>query len=167
MDEIVIWTDVYVPPPEAFAFLVEFTNYAGYSEYLTEVRQHGDGGEGTEYELVAKWWRINYRAQTEVTGITPPERIAWRATDPLEAHGTWELEPIAAGTRVTLRMAFDADTADEGAVGIPAFVPVSWVVERVKPLVRREAEDVVERIVADLEGEPRDVELRIEVDRDA
>ncbi len=165
MDEIVIWTDVYVPPEETFAFLVEFTNYAEYSEYLTEVRQHGDGGEGTEYELAAEWWRISYRARTRVTGISRPERIAWQAIDPIEAHGAWELEPIAEGTRVRLRIAFDAETADEGAVGIPAFVPVSWVVERVKPLVRREAEDVVERIVADLEGEPRDVDLTIDVDR--
>lgn len=166
MEELVVRTDVYVPPEEIFAFLQEFTNYAEYSEYLEDVTAFGDGDVGTQYELTAAWWRISYRARTEVTAIDPPERIEWRVVDVIDANGVWRLEPIENGTRVTLRIAFDASTADTGAVRIPRFVSVGWVIDRVKPLVYREAEAVVERIVADLEGAPRDVDLDIEVRRD-
>ena len=167
MEEVVVRTDIYAPPDEVFAFLRSFTNYAEYSEYLTDVSAFGDGGPGTQYELTASWWRINYRARTEVTAIDPPERIAWRVVDVIDADGIWQLEPIENGTRVTLRIAFDASTADRGAVRLPRFVSIGWVIDRVSPLVHREAEAIVKRIVTDLEGAPRDVDLEITVDRAA
>lgn len=165
MEEVVVRTQVYVPPPKVFAFLRSFTNYAEYSEYLEDVEQYGDGRVGTEYELTASWWRISYRARTEVTEIEPPDRIEWRVIDAIDANGVWDVEPVEGGTEVTLRIAFDASTADTGAVSLPRFVSVGWVIDRVKPLVYREAEAIVERIVADLEGEPREVDLDIVVNR--
>jgi len=43
---------------------------------------------------------------------------------------------------------------------------MDWVIEKVKPLIQEEAERVVERIVADLEGRRRDVELTIHTSPD-
>lgn len=161
MEEVIVRTQVYVPPEEAFAFLREFSQYADYSEYLKEVRQYGDGNAGTQYDLRAEWWRIGYTARTEVTNIEEPERIEWRVLEAIDAYGVWTIEPQESGSIVRLRIAFDTDSADPSVVNLPRFVSVGWVIDRVKPLVTREAQDVVERVVADLEGEPRDVDLDI------
>jgi hypothetical protein len=42
---------------------------------------------------------------------------------------------------------------------LPRFVSLDWVVGKVKPILVEEAERVVERIVADVEGRRREVEL--------
>lgn len=167
MDEVIVRTRIRVPPSEAFAFLTDFPGYAKYSEYLKEVRADGDGGPGTAYELDVAWWKLSYTAHTEVVDVEEPARIRWRVTEAVDAHGAWEIEPVDDGTdsEVTLRIFFDADSADRSAVNLPRFVSIGWVIDRVKPLVVREAEDVVERIVADLEGEPRPVDLTIETRR--
>lgn len=168
MDEVVVETELRVPPEEAFAFLRDFPGYVRYSSYLDDVRQRGDGGVGTRYELALSWWRLSYTALTEVTGLDPPSRIDWRVLRAVDAHGSWEIEQKAlpedvTGSRVRLRIRYDPDSADTSAIDIPRFVSMSSIVRRVKPLVVTEAESTLERIVTDLEGEPRPVDLDIQV----
>ena len=69
--------------------------------------------------------------------------------------------------RVSLSIRFDPDTARSGALALPRFVSFDWVLGKVKPLVQEEAQRIVERIVADVEGERRDVELQIHSTPDA
>lgn len=171
MDRVVVETEVHVPPDDAFAFLIDFPGYAKYSDYLRRVEQIGDGTTGTTYELELQWWKLSYTARTEVTGIDEPERIEWRVKRVVTAHGAWEIEAIdgpdgATHSRVRLVIQYDPDSADPGALQVPRFVSLGWIVDRVTPLVREEAERTVERIVADLEGEQRPVELTIRTDRD-
>lgn len=163
MDEVIVETELAVPPDETFEFLLDFPGYVRYSEYLDHVTQRGDGGVGTRYELSLSWWRLSYTAHTEVTGIERPDRIDWRVLRAVNAHGSWEIHPIDGGSRVRLRIRYDPDSADPSAIDIPRLVSLSWIIERVKPLVITEAEETVERIVADLEGEPRPVDLDITV----
>ena len=68
---------------------------------------------------------------------------------------------------MTLVVEYAPDSADEGLLDLPRFVSLSWVVEKVTPLIQNEAERVVERIVTDLEGEHRDVELTVHTRPDA
>ena len=63
---------------------------------------------------------------------------------------------------MTFVVEYAPDSADEGLLDLPRFVSLGWVVDRVTPKVRAEAERVVRRIVADLEGEWREVEVEIE-----
>lgn len=168
MDRIEVSTVVYLPPEPIYEFLVDFPGYATLSDHLKEVRQYGDGSPGTEYHLHFAWWKLSYTAHSEVTDVTPPTRIDWKLTEDIDAHGYWEIEPDAAvppdresASRVRLVARFDPHTAKEGAINLPRFVSLSWVIEKVKPLVQREAEAVVRRLVADLEGQPREVELEI------
>ena len=63
---------------------------------------------------------------------------------------------------MTLVVEYTPDSADEGFLDLPRFISFGWVVERVTPKVRAEAEQVVRRIVADLEGERQPVEVEIE-----
>lgn len=176
MNRVEVSTTVYLPPQAVYEFLLEFRGYASYSEYLRSVRQFGDGGPGTEYELDFAWWKLRYTARSAVTEVDPPNRIEWRLIKDIDAAGRWLVEPIepepgegstASGrdgpeTRVTLVVEYAPDSADDSAVDLPRFVSLGWVIEKIKPKIRTEAERIVRRIVADLEGETRDVSLRIE-----
>lgn len=170
MDAVEVSTEVYASPERVYEFLVDFPGYGRYSEHLDEVRQHGDGGEGTEYDLVFSWWRLTYTARSRVTGMAPPERIDWRIVKDIDAAGYWAIEPLpedelpdgeSEGCVVRLRIEFSPDSADAGAVDLPRFVSISWVIERVKPLIKREAERITRRVVRDLEGRDRPVDLEI------
>ena len=171
MDEIVVSTDIFLPPEEVYEFLVDFPRYAAYSEYLTDVTRDGDGSVGTRYALRFAWWQLAYTAQAEVTDLDPPDRIEWRVVKDLRAHGRWEVDRLNSlpadapddadvASRVTFAVEFDADSA-RGALDLPMFVSFDWVIDRIRPKVVDEAERVVERIVADLEGRRRPVELRV------
>ena len=169
MDAVEVTTTVYLPPEDVYEFLLDFPRYANYSEHLTGVRQHGDGAPGTEYELDFAWWKLTYTARSRVTDVEAPNRIDWRIIKDLDAVGQWLVEPVAnegdePATRVTLRVEYAPASANSDALDLPRFVSVGWVVEKVKPKIQAEAEHIVRRIVADLEGQHREVELEINVE---
>lgn len=175
MDEVEVSTVVYVPPAEIYEFLLDFPGYAQYSEYLKEVRVDGDGSPGTRYALTFAWWKLTYTAHSEVTAVDAPTRIDWELTRDIDAKGHWRIEEVPdeapadaeTASRVRLCVEFDPDSASASGIDLPRLVSVSWVVEKVKPLVQEEAERVVERIVADIEGEPRPVELSVHATPDS
>ncbi|WP_121822151.1 type II toxin-antitoxin system RatA family toxin [Halostella salina] len=168
METVELSTLVHLPPEEVYDFLVDFPRYANYSEHLREVRRHGDGSPGTEYDLEFAWWKLTYTARSRVVAAEPPERIDWKLVKDVDAAGAWEVEEAAdeappdaeTASRVVLRIQVDVDSA-RGGLGLPRFVSFDWVVEKLKPKLRTEAEAIVERIVADLEGQRRSVDLRI------
>jgi len=175
VDSVELSTVVYVPPEEAYDFLLDFEGYARYSEYLDRVERHGEGEVGTEYDIHLQWWKLNYIVRSAVTDTDPPERIDWRIVEDLRAHGAWVVEdapessaddpeaPDDAETasRVRLVIEFDPDSASSDMLDLPALVSLGWVVDKVRPLVLKEAEKVVARIVEDLEGERREVNLTL------
>lgn len=169
-DAVEVSTVVYISPEEAYEFIMDFPRYARYSKYLNRVTQDGDGTPGTEYDLHFEWWKLSYAARSRVTDTDPPERLDWQIIKDLDAAGYWHIEPlpdeeIPAGrdeaVRVRLDIDFRPESANSDALELPRFVNLSWVIEKVRPLIQEEAERVVRRIVADLEGERRDVDLRI------
>ena len=179
MDELVVSTEVYADPEDVYAFLLDFPRYANYSEYLREVRTvTGDGGPGTKYALTFAWWKISYTARSEVTGVEPPERIDWEITKDIDAGGCWRVTPASsadsaaadpsddAPCEVALEVAFDPGSASSDALDLPRLVSFDWVLKKAIPLIRDEAEQVVERAVQDLEGSTRDVDLDVYVDSD-
>lgn len=158
-------TDVRVPPTDVFEFLLDFPAYARYSEHLESVTDHGDGGVGTEYDLTFSWWRLSQTVRSRVTGIDPPTEIRWELVGDVDASGRWVVEHAGSGgeptSRVTLVVTYDPDSAHAGWLDVPAFVSLDWVVDQVVDAVASEGERVVEAVVADLEGEPRPVELTV------
>ena len=172
-------TEVYADPEAVYAFLLDFPQYANYSEYLREVRTvTGDGGPGTRYALTFAWWKISYTAHSKVTGVEPPERIDWEITKDIDAGGRWRVTPAAtdgggdvadgadAPCEVALEVEFDPGSASPDALDLPRLVSFDWVLKKAIPLIRGEAERVVERAVRDLEGSTRDVDLDVYVDSD-
>ncbi|MFB6159641.1 MAG: SRPBCC family protein [Haloferacaceae archaeon] len=172
MDRIAVSTVVYLPPEEVFEFLVDFPRYARYSEHLRDVTRDGDGSAGTRYDLTFAWWKLTYTVRSEVTAVERPERVEWRIVSRLNATGRWRVDPLGdlpadapadadAASRVWFEVRFDPGSAGEDAVDLPRLVSLDWVLGKVKPLAVAEAERVVERVVADLEGRRRDVDLTV------
>lgn len=165
VDRIALSTVVYAPREEVFDLLLEFPRYTRYSEYLTDVERDGDGGAGTDYRLRFAWWRLSYTVHSAVTAVERPSRIEWRLTRHLDAEGFWATAPAdppageSAATRIRFEVSFDPHSAEPDAVSLPRFVSLDTVVDRVRPVVVDEAERVVERAVADVEGRRRDVDV--------
>lgn len=167
MDTIEVSTVVYRPKADVYEFLVDFPRYAVLSEYLREVQQDGDGSAGTNYRLHFAWWKLSYTVHSEVTDLDSPERIDWELTRGLDARGSWVLESEAppadrdVATRIRFLVRYDPHSASTERIDLPRFVSLNWVIAKARPLVRREAERIVERLVTELEGESRPVELEI------
>ena len=175
MDSVDVSTVVYVPPKEIYEFLMDFPGYARYSKYLKDVEQRGDGSPGTRYALRFAWWKLSYVAKSQVVAVDPPTEIDWKITKDLHATGHWRITTLPAevpegedhACEVRLSVEFDPGSASSDALDLPRLVSMDWVIEKVKPLIQEEAERVVERIVADLEGESRPVELTIHTKPDS
>lgn len=172
MEELVVTTVVYADQEEVYDFLRDFPGYASYSEHLRRVRQAGDGGEGTRYALEFAWWKLTYTAESKVTALEPPGRIDWQLVGDFEARGSWSVESMAeipsdapddadSASEVTFEVRYEPSSVHGGMVDLPRLVSLDWVIEKARPLVEREAERVVERAVADLEGRERAVQLTV------
>lgn len=165
MDEVEVSAVIYRPPDEVFEFITDFPRYARYSEYLDGVRQHGDGSAGTHYDIRVSWWKLSYTARSKVTDVDPPRRLDWRLVRDADARGYWGVEPAPdAGndgdaSRARLYIAFDPDSVQPGTIELPRFVSFDWLVRKLKPKVLEEAQRIVERMVTDIEGERRPVDL--------
>lgn len=170
VDEIEVSTVVYASPEETFAYLTDFEGYTGFTEYLEAVRQDGDGGVGTRYDFVLSWWKLSYTATSEVTGLEPPERIDWKLVGSLDARGSWHLEEVLSeapddretATRIRFVADYRTDSIENAPIDIPRFLSTDAVVRKIKPVALDEIGDVVQHIVAELEGQTRDVDLHVE-----
>lgn len=156
-------TTVARPPGAVFEHVTDFASYPSYTKYLRDVGVRGDGDVGTEYRLHFGWWRLTYDAHTRVTGLDAPNTLDWEVTRDLDARGRWIVDEDG-GDRsdVRFRVHYDPTSVSAGAVDLPTLVPLDWVVERVVDLIEEEGRRVVERLVADIEGEARSVDLSIE-----
>ncbi|RQG97831.1 SRPBCC family protein [Natrarchaeobius chitinivorans] len=169
MDRILLSTVAHRPPEEVFPYVRSFTDYPRYTDHLTDVRVDGDGDVGSVYDLHLAWWKLTYTANSKVTSITPPNSLEWRLVEDVDARGEWRVEPepeaAPAGeetaSRIFFEAVYDPYSADKNAISLPRFVSLDWVVDRVTPRLLSEAELVVERLVEDIEGQRRDVELTV------
>ncbi|TYT61403.1 SRPBCC family protein [Natrialba swarupiae] len=169
MDRILLSTVAYRPPEEVFPYVRSFTEYPRYTEHLKGVRVDGNGDAGSVYDLQLAWWKLTYTASSKVTAISPPESLEWRLVEDVDARGEWRVEPepeaapadAETASRIFFEALYDPHSADESAISLPRFVSIDRIVDRVRPRLVEEAETVVERLVEDIEGDRRDVELTI------
>ena len=169
MDRILLSTVVYRSPDVVFPQLRSFTEYPRYADHLESVTRHGDGGVDTCYDLRFSWWKLTYTARSKVIAIDEPNSLEWRLVKDIDAHGEWrvEAEPESApdgeetASRIYFEATYDPHSADANAVSLPQFVSLDWVIRKIKPRLLEEAGTVVSRLVADVEGRSREVELTI------
>ena len=157
MDELVVSTVVYRPRNEVYDFLIRFPQYAAYSDHLREVLTRSESEEteesNTRYGLKFAWWKLTYTVESEVTDTNRPHTIDWRIVENLNAHGRWRLTKIEDDS-------FPLTAPD--AADVATRVTFEGVIDRLEPAIRNEAKETVERVVADLEGRTRPVELTVE-----
>ncbi len=178
MKSLEVSTVTYVEADEAYEFLLDFPGYAEYTDYITDVTQDGDGGAGTGYEIEFSWWRLSYTAETEVTNVDSPTEMEWEVQKDIDAKGKWLVEELdeddfpedapedaTDACEVTLVIYYDDGSVSSDAINLPRFVSLGTVIKKVTPIVSQEGEKVVERVVEDLEGEERDVDLNIDFEK--
>jgi len=187
VDTVEVSTVVYLPPADVYEFLLDFPGYADYSTHLRDVEQRGDGGPGTAYALEFAWWKLSYTAHSRVTAVDPPTRIDWTLTEDIDANGSWLIEALSTppsppsrneaaadalecaandaeepvASRVTLKIQCNTSTVDSSVLDLPPLVSFERVIQTGQELVVSEGERIVERIVADLEGGTRGVDLSV------
>ncbi|ELZ12771.1 SRPBCC family protein [Natrinema thermotolerans] len=169
MDRILLSTLAHRSPEEVFPYVRSFTEYPRYTDHLKEVRVNGDGGVGSVYDLELAWWKLSYTARSRVTDISAPTSLTWRLVNHLDARGEWRVEPepesappdAETASRIYFEAVYDPHSANEDAISLPRLVSLDWVVRKVEPKLLNEARTVVERLVADIEGRQRDVELTV------
>ncbi|WIV65822.1 SRPBCC family protein [Natrialbaceae archaeon AArc-T1-2] len=184
MDRILVSTVVYRPPETVFPYLESFTDYPRYADHLEAVSRRDDGRQvradgdvvdptdelvGARYDLQLSWWKLSYTARSEIVDVDEPTSLEWRLVKDLDARGEWRVEPepesapehAKTASRVYFDASYDPHSANEEAVSLPRFVSMGWVIDKIRPRLLSEAERVVNRLVADVEGEPRSVEFDV------
>lgn len=166
-------TTIHAPPTDVYDFLRDVEGYSAYSDHVRSVTRRGDGEPGTEYAIALSWWLLSYTLRVRIVRLDPPERIDWRVARDVDAHGAFRLEPTTVddpsvdhATRASLTVRYDPDSTDEGALSLPKLVPMSMVLDRLRPIVEREARRIVDRVVVELEGEPRQATLAVQTSSD-
>jgi ribosome-associated toxin RatA of RatAB toxin-antitoxin module len=165
VDAIEASTTLYATPEAVFAFIQDFSGSETYSENVDAVEQYGDGGPGTDYRITVSWWRLSYTSHQRVTAVEEPSRIDWRTTDAVRARGSWRIQPVEppadreVATELRLRIEFDPASMRGGS--FTRLLPFDALVDRLSPVVAREAERVLAGMVADLEGERRPVDITV------
>lgn len=177
MERLTVETVVYQPANVVYEFLLDFPGYANYSKYLDAVKEiEADADEQARYGLRFAWWKLTYTTRSAVTETIPNERIEWTIIGKFDAGGRWVLEehetvpedaPEWAETATTVRfeVSWNPRSVDDSTIDLPRFVSLDWVIKKAKPLVDKEAERIVRRAVADLEGRTRPVDLTVETER--
>jgi uncharacterized membrane protein len=177
MERLIVETVVYRSAEEVYEFLLDFPRYGRYSEYLKTVTElDAADDEHARYALRFAWWKLQYTARSAVTDAVPPEGISWRLLNDLDAHGQWVVEgreelpadaPAWADTATAVRfeVRWKPHTVNSGALNLPRLVSLDWVINKVKPVIDREAQQVVRRAVEDLEGRERAVDVTVRTDQ--
>lgn len=149
---------IHAPREEVFAFIQEFSGTYPEARYLDGVHVRGDGGLDTEHAIAVSWWRFSAIVRARVTDLDPPGRMDWRTLRPVEATGTWRLEPHEDGTRVVLQVEFPPGRL---ALSLPDALPLDAIRHRLAGPARREARRILAGVAADLEGERREVPVAV------
>ena len=169
MNRILLSTVAHRAPKEVFPYVVSFCDYPRYTEHLESVTKRETDGKKAVYDLRLAWWKLTYTARSAVIAVEEPRSLEWELIKDINARGEWRVEPepesappgVGTASRIYFEAVYDPHSADRDAISIPRFVSLDWVIAKVEPRLLREAERVVQRLVADIEGEPRDVELTV------
>jgi len=98
--------EIHRPPAEVFAFLADGENDRRWRSGVLDVRHKSGQGKGAIYEQGVKG-PLGRRvpADYEVTAYEPDRLIRFRAiAGPVRPEGSYQLEPVDGGTRVTFAL---------------------------------------------------------------
>jgi hypothetical protein len=177
VDQLAVSTVVGRPPEEVYEFLFDFTRYSKYSDHVENVAIRGDG-VGSRFRIALSWWKLGYTLRGVVTDVDPPNRIEWAITRDVDATGHWAIErvdesdldeveglsadAVDSASLARLYLEYDPSSLGSASLGLPPLVSLGRIVDRIRPVAKREAEEIATEAVADVEGSRRPVEVTIE-----
>jgi uncharacterized protein YndB with AHSA1/START domain len=96
------------PPADVFAFLADGETGGRWRSGVLDVRHRSGSGVGAVYEQGVKGpFGRRVPADYEITEYEPDRRLGFRAiAGPVRPEGSYVLEPVDGGTRVTFSLAF-------------------------------------------------------------
>lgn len=153
MNRIEVSRSVDRSPVAVFGTVRDFSGYPAYSEYLTGVTVDGDGDSGTEYVLDIRVFGLSFDVRTRLDELDPPRRIGWSVLEDIDAAGQWIVRPAEGGngSELELVVEYDPESVDSSVVSLPFGMSFDWLASKAESLAEREAETVLDRLVADLE----------------
>jgi uncharacterized protein YndB with AHSA1/START domain len=106
MPEATNTVEIHRPPDEVFAFLADGETGPQWRAGVLDVRLRSGDGVGAIYEQGVKGpFGRRVPADYEITALEPGQHIAFRAiAGPVRPEGSYELEPVDGGTRVTFSL---------------------------------------------------------------
>jgi uncharacterized protein YndB with AHSA1/START domain len=108
MPEATNTVEIRRAPAEVFAFLADGETGPTWRAGVLDVRLKSGQGKGAIYEQGVKGpFGRRVPADYEITAYEPDRRIAFRAiAGPVRPEGSYELDPVDGGTRVTFSLSF-------------------------------------------------------------
>jgi len=110
--------DIAVPPEQVWAYIVQGTTTPVYMPMVTdfaftrEVRYE----PGDRFKMKLKVRGVEMPIEYEVTEEVVPQRLTFTSIAGMRNTTTWELTPIASGTRVTFRSDYEMPGSFVGAI---------------------------------------------------
>ncbi|MFW6383795.1 MAG: SRPBCC family protein [Halodesulfurarchaeum sp.] len=154
MNRIEVSQPIERAPEAVFEVVEAFSRYPAYSKYLDAVSQVGTRDDLPEYALSFSWWRLTYETRTRVLDRDPPRTLDWEVATDVDASGTWTVEPLGPDrARLRLEARYDLDSIGSTGVSLPFGFSVNWLKRNVDDLISSEADRVLARIAANLEGQ--------------
>ena len=90
------------PPSEVFSYLIDLASIPAWQSTVVEARSEQPLAAGVTWQEVRRFMGRTVEGTMKVTAFEPDRRFAAASVGgPLPVHFSWELEPSAAGTRVT------------------------------------------------------------------
>lgn len=102
MPTIVQTIDIAATPQRVYELIAHVEGFAEFTEVIREIVPRG----GDVYHWVVKAAGVTLEWEAQVIERAPPQRFAWRSLSGVENTGTWDLEPIADGTRVSFTLEY-------------------------------------------------------------
>jgi len=95
------------PPEDVFAFLADGETGGRWRSGVLDVQHRSGSGVGAVYEQGVKGpFGRRVAADYEITEYEPDRRLGFRAiAGPVRPEGSYTLEPVDGGTRVTFKLA--------------------------------------------------------------
>lgn len=138
-----IYTEIIeAPPEEVFDLIADVESFKDLSSIIKEVRLVGERRYRWRVEVMG----MSFGWTADVVEFTRPSRFAWQSFEGTFNRGSYTLEPVEGGTRVTYEIEFRIGNTLFDALSAP-------LVSMMMGLITKEvSKKVRERLAADASG---------------
>jgi carbon monoxide dehydrogenase subunit G len=114
-------TTVAASPAALFARVTDYSNVPAFIEGLQQLRPAGQAttGTGALFDAVMKIGPSTFHSKVEITEYETDRRVTWSASGGQAQAVTFDLDPIATGTRVVVEVRYERPGGIAGSLLAP------------------------------------------------